>query len=139
MGHTVRCIEYFHVTVKDLPGESWGVLAHLADAGVNLLAFNAVPVGSTVAQLTLFPEDPAPLVAFASRTGLRLSGQARALLIQGDDEVGALVDVHRRLADARVNVYASNAVAVGGGRYGYVIHVRADEFDAAASLLGAQK
>ena len=136
MGHKVSSIQYFYTTIKDLPGEALAVLSRLAAAGVNLLAFNAVPVGSTIAQLTLFPEDPEPLVDFAARNGLVLSDQGRALLVQGDDQVGALVEIHRKLADAQISVYASHAVTDGSGRYGYVIHVRADQFDAAARSLG---
>lgn len=136
MGHTVRSINYFHVTIKDLPGEALTVLTRLADAGVNLLAFAAVPIGSTVAQLTLFPEDPEPLIEYAARAGLRLSEPARALLVQGDDEVGALVGVHRQLAEAGVDVYASNGVSDGGGRYGYILHLRANDYETAARILG---
>ena len=137
MGHTVRSIDYFHATIKDLSGEALGILRRLADAGVNLMAFNAVPVGANVAQVTLYPEDSEPLLEFAGRTGLRLSEPAQALLVHGDDEVGALVEIHRQLADERIDVYASNGVTDGHGRYGYVIHVRAKDLDAAARVLGA--
>ena len=137
MGHVVRSIDYFHATIKDLPGEALGILSQLAAAGVNLMAFNAVPIGANVAQVTLFPEDSEPLLEFAGRTGLRLSGPAQALLVQGDDEVGALVEVHRQLADERIDVYASSGVTDGRGRYGYVIHVRSRDLDAAARILGA--
>lgn len=136
MGHTVRAIDYFHVTVRDLPGSALRVLSRLSTAGVNLLAFSVVPVGSTVAQLTLFPEDAEPLVEYAARSGIQLSEPARALLVQGDDEVGALVDVHRQLADAQISVYASNGVSDGSGRYGYIIHVRAQDFASAQRALG---
>lgn len=136
MRHTVRPVEYFHATVRDQAGEAFRVLSSLADAGVNLLAFSATPVGATAAHMMLFPEDPQALVAYAGRSGMVLSGPERALMVQGDDELGALAEIHRQLADARVNVFASSAVTGGESRYGYVIYVRAEEFDAAARALG---
>ena len=136
MTHTVRPVDYFHATVRDRAGEAFRVLSSLADAGVNLLAFSASPVGATAAHMVLFPEDPATLVAYADRSGMLLHGPERALMVQGDDKLGALAEVHRQLADAGINVFASNAVTGGEGRYGYVIHVRAEEFDVAARALG---
>jgi hypothetical protein len=136
MSHTVRPVDYFHATVYDRAGEAYKVLTSLAAAGVNLLAFSASPVGATASHMVLFPEDTSALVAYAGRSGMVLSGPERALMVQGDDELGALAQVHRSLADARVNVFASNAVTGGEGRFGYVIHVRAEDFDAAARALG---
>jgi hypothetical protein len=136
MTHTVRPVDYFHATVRDRAGAAYQVLSGLADAGVNLLAFSASPVGATAAHMVLFPEDADALVAYAGRSGMVLSGPERALMVQGDDRLGALAEVHRRLADARINVFASNAVTGGQNRYGYVIHVRAEDFDAAARALG---
>ena len=136
MSHIVRPVDYFHATVHDRAGEAYRVLSSLAEAGVNLLAFSASPVGATAAHMVLFPEDADALVAYAARSGMVLSGPERALMVHGDDRLGALAELHRRLADARVNVFASHAVTGGEGRYGYVIHVRAEDFDAAARALG---
>jgi hypothetical protein len=86
--------------------------------------------------MVLFPEDADALVDYAGRSGMMLSGPERALMVQGNDRLGALAELHRQLADARINVFASNAVTGGEGRYGYVIHVRAEDFDAAARALG---
>jgi len=64
-----------------------------------------------------------------------LDGPHRALLVRGDDELGALASVHERLYEASVNVYASSGVADGRGSYGYIIHVRPEEYERAASAL----
>ena len=136
MSHAVRPVDYFHATVHDRAGEAYRVLSSLAEAGVNLLAFSAAPVGGTAAHMVLFPEDASALVEFAARTGMVLHGPERALMVHGGDRLGALAELHRRLADARVNVFASRAVTGGEGRYGYVIHVRSEDFDAASRALG---
>jgi hypothetical protein len=95
-----------------------------------------LPVGPTRTQLTLFPEESARLVEAARRAGLTLDGPQPALLVQGDDELGALARVHRDLAQAGVNVYASTGVADGRGAFGYILYVRPDEYERAAQVLG---
>ena len=136
MSASISPVQYFYANVKDRPGEAYGFLSTLSGSEVNLLAFNAVPLGWNTTQLVLFPEDPGTLVRAAAECGLVLSGPERAILVQGDDELGALVDIHRILFEADVNVLASNGVTDGSGRYGYVIYVRPDNFDEAAKALG---
>jgi hypothetical protein len=55
--------------------------------------------------------------------------------MQGDDELGALVEVHEKLYRAGVNVYASMGVSDGADKYGYVIYVREDDCERAAKAL----
>lgn len=136
MASRIRRVEYFHATVQDRPGEAHQILTELARTGINLLAFSAVPAGVERTQLMLFPESVDLLLRVAARSGLVLAGPQRALLVQGDDELGALAEVHRHLADARVNVYASTGVADGRGGFGYVLFVRSDDFESAARVLG---
>ncbi len=136
MAHRIRRVEYFHVTVPDRPGEAFRFLSALAEAGLDLLAFTAIPVGIFQTQLTIFPSDPARLQTEGARLGLRLDGPHGALLVQGKDVPGALVSVHERLYDAGVNVYAANGVAGTGGEYGYVIYVRPEDMARAVEALG---
>ena len=135
MSVTVRRIQYHHTTAADRPGSAYAILRELAAAGVSLLAFSCVPVGPTSVQITLFPEDPDRLESEAPALGLSLSPSHPAFLVQGRDEIGALADVHRRLFDADVNVYASTGVAGSEGHFGYVIYVRPDDYEKAASVL----
>ena len=90
MAFTIRPIEYYYANVRDELGAAYRVLSQLAERGVNLLAFTAVPTGPTLAQFSLFPEDPNKLVAEARGAGLPLDGPHHALLVQGDDELGGL-------------------------------------------------
>jgi hypothetical protein len=132
---TVRRVEYYYANVRDELGAAYRVLAELAERGVSLLAFTAVPSGPTLAQFSLFPEDPPKLVAEARTAQLALDGPHNAFLVQGDGELGALARVHQRLFDAGVNVYASTGVTDGRGAFGYVVYVREDQFDQAARAL----
>ena len=135
MAFKIRRVEYFYTTVVDQPGEAYKLLSQLADVGINLLAFTAVPVGPIRTQLSLFPDDPARLSTEGKRIGMALDGPHRALLVQGDDELGALAEIHAKLYEAEVNVYASNGVTDGEGSYGYVVYVRPEEFERAAHAL----
>jgi len=132
----VKRVDYFYATVTDRPGEAYKLLSQLASAEVNLHAFSIVPIGAEATQLVLFPENVARLARAAEEAGLVLAGPQRAFLITGDDELGALVGVHRKLFDSQVNIYASNGVTDGGKGYGYIVYVRPEEFDHAAQVLG---
>jgi hypothetical protein len=136
MAFHVRRIDYFSTTVRDDPGEAYKLLATLANLGVNLLAFTAVPVGTLHTQLTIFPEDSAKLANEAKKDRLALDGPHPALLVQGDDELGALAELHMKLMKANVNVYASTGVADGAGSFGYVIYVRPQQYNLAVAALG---
>jgi len=135
MSYTIRRVEYFNTSVKDEPGESYKVLSAFAGLGVNLLAFTAVPVGPDTTQLTLFPEEASKMASEAEKAKMLLDGPHQALLVQGDDELGALAIVHEKLYRADVNVYASTGVSDGHGKYGHVIFVRPEDYDRAAKAL----
>jgi hypothetical protein len=135
MAYKISQVDYFYTTVPDRPGEAYKLLSVLSELGINLLAFAAVPVGPTRTQLTLFPDDSLRMEAEARKAGLELDGPHPALLVRGDDELGALAQIHDRLNSAGVNVFASTGVADGGGSFGYVIYVRPEEFERAAACL----
>jgi hypothetical protein len=135
MAFKIRAVDYFYTTVDDHPGEAYKLLAMLAQQGVNLLALNGMPVGVDRTQMTLFPEDTRRLTDAAKYARMSLDGPHRALLVQGDDELGALAAVHSKLHEAGVNVYASTCVTDGKGAYGYLLYVRPEEFDRALKAL----
>jgi len=136
MATKIRRVEYFNTAVRDEPGSAYRILSDIAGQGVNLLAFTAVPVGPTLTQLTLFPDDPARLKQTAGLARIHLDGPYSALLVQGDDHLGVLAEVHEKLWQAGVNVFASSAVTDGKGDFGYVIYVRPETFESAATALG---
>ena len=136
MAFTIRPVEYFYLNVRDELGAAYKILSLLAERGVSLLAFTAVPAGPTLAQFALFPADTNKLVAEARSAAMTLEGPHHALLVQGDDELGALASVHERLVGAGVDIYASAGVTDARGSFGYVLYVREDQFERAVSALG---
>lgn len=135
MAFTISRVEYYYANVRDELGAAYRVLSQLAERGVNLLAFTAVPSGPNLAQFALFPEHANVLVAEARAAGLPLDGPHHALLVQGDDELGAFASVHERLAGAGVDIYASSGVIDGRGSFGYIVYVREEQFEKAAAAL----
>lgn len=136
MGFNIRRVSYFHTAIQDQPGEAYKLLSQLAEFGINLLAITAIPVGPVLTQLTLFPEDALKMESEAKKVGLSLDGPYPALLVQGDDELGALVGVHEKLYQANVNVASATGVTDGKKSYGYVLYFRSEEFEKAAAALG---
>ena len=136
MKNTVRRASYFYATVKDQPGQAYQALNQLAELGINLLALTVVPIGPNTTQMTIFPSDEEDLQDIARETGMPVDGPHHAILVQGNDEIGALADIHKILFEAGINVYASNGVSDGKGSYGYLLYVRPEAFEEAAKALG---
>ena len=135
MAETIRRVDYFYIVTPDKPGEEARALATLQDAGINLLAFTGFPKGRS-AQLDFVPADPAAFVQAAKRARWKLSPRKTAFLVEGEDRVGALADVAARLAAAKINVTASNAICAGAGRYGAILWVKPRDVNRAAKALG---
>jgi hypothetical protein len=133
----VRTVSYFYTRVEDKPGKAYNVLSRLVSEEINLLAFSAIPYGSGIVELTLFPNSVDDLLSAAREMGWKLSGPQHAFLIQGDDRLGAIADIHRQLLDAGVDIYASTGVTDGQGHFGYVIYIKEGHFDAAAQALAS--
>jgi len=136
MSLSVRPVDYFTLTVPGEAENAYRLLGLLAAHGVNLVAFNAIPVGLHATQLVLFPEDGERLLTVAREQRLALAGPDRALFVQGDDELGALARIHEQLALEGVQPYASSGLTDGHGGFGYVVYVRQSQFAAATRALG---
>ena len=136
MACSISRVEYYHTTIKDRPGEAYKFLSQLALLRINLLAFTAIPVSETDTRVTVYPENPKFMKNEAARAGLYLEGPHPALLVQCDDRLSALADIHLRIYEASVNVESASGVTDGRGAFGYVIHVKTEDFEKAAEALG---
>lgn len=136
MAETVRGMDYYYVLVPDKPGEGARILDELRSTGVNLVAYSGFPSGRG-AQLDFVPVDSAAFKAVAKQKKWKVKGPKRAFIIEGDDRLGACAAVLDRLAAAKINVTAMDAVAAGGGRYGAILWVNPRDVKRAAAILGA--
>jgi hypothetical protein len=135
MAIRVRAVEYFYIRVENEPNKAYELLEQLASEDINLLAFSAIPFGPNHVELSIFPERAEIFQAVAEGSGWKVTGPQHAILIQGDDRLGAVAEIHRKLQAAGVRVYASNGVTDGQGRYGYVIYTKEGDHLAAAKAL----
>jgi hypothetical protein len=135
MSANIYSVDYFYTTVEDAPGQGCKFLEMLAQEDVNLLAFNAFPVGRDRTQLVIYPLNSTWLGDLARHQGLRLVGPHHAFMIHGDDELGALVTIHQKLCDAEINVSSSTGLSDGRGGYRYIMHVHPDDYPRSLKVL----
>ncbi len=76
-------------------------------------------------------------VKAAARTARwKVVGPKKAFVIEGEDRVGAFVDYFAKLAEAKINVTATDVVSAGAGRLGAIIWVKPRDVKRAARVLG---
>jgi len=133
---SVRKASYYSMKVPQRPGSGAQLLAALKAAKVNLLAFTGFPEGGG-AQVDFVPQDNAQFVKAARKAGLRISPRKTVFLARGGDRVGALTQILGKLARAKINLVALNAVTAGKRRYGAMFWVKPKDVAKAARLLRA--
>ncbi len=136
MPEIVKRVEYFYAVVENVPGEARRLLEFCSAHSVNLVNFTAFPIGEGRAQLDFFPANTEKLITAASEAGVPLVGPKKAFMICGADRAGVLIEYHLRLADAGINLYASNGTTDGHGGFGYVLWVKPEDYEKAAKALG---
>jgi hypothetical protein len=135
MTFDIKRVEYYNITVEGYAGEASKLLSVFAGVGVSLLAFKAVPLESMRTQFTLFPNDGLKMTAGAKKAGLELDGPHSALLIQGDDESGALADIYEKLSQADIHVHESSGIADIKGSYGVILYLKQEDCEKAMEAL----
>lgn len=139
MSARIFSVDYYYTTVENRPGRGCQFLKLLAAGDVNLMAFNAFPVSTDRTQLVIYPQNATWLGEVARRENITLHGPYHAFLVQGDDELGALVEIHEKLCDAEINVSSSTGLTDGHGRYRYIMHVQPEDYDRALKVLGVDQ
>ena len=136
MADTVRLVEYFYVMAPQKTGVGAALLTELQQAGVNLLVFSGFPSGRG-AQIDFVPEDATAFRAVARKAKWKVTGPKKALMLMGDDRPGVTAEFLQKLAAAKINVTAIQAVCAGAGRYGAILWVAPRDVAKAARTLGA--
>ena len=137
MAATIRKLGYYSMKVPNRAGAGAKLLDALRLEGVNLLAFTGFPV-SGGAQVDFVPESDTAFRRAAKHAGLKLSARKAVFILQGDDRPGALASAAGKLAAARINITALDAVCAGKRRFGAIFWVKAKDVARAARVLGAR-
>ena len=135
MAETIRQVDYYYTMAPNKPGEACRLLDGLKAAGVNLLAFSGFPRGRQ-AQLDFVVSDATAFKAVAKWAKLKVQGPKACFLIEGDDRRGAGAALTGKLASAKINVTALQAVGAGAGRYAAILWVKPRDVKKAAKALG---
>jgi hypothetical protein len=136
MAETVRLVDYYSMEVSNTPGAALQILERLCEAGVYLLTFSGFPKGRR-AQLDFVPANTPALRAVARKAGWKLVGPKKGFLIYGDDRVGVVAELLEKLAKAKINVTATQAIIAGADRFGMILWVKARDVRRASKALGA--
>ena len=136
MALEIKKVSYYNITIDGNAGEAAKLLSVFADAGVNLLAFKAVPWESVCTRFSLFPDDSSKMIRGAKTAGLDLDGPYSALLIKGyDDESGALADIFAKLSETGVIVYEAGGIANIKESYGVLLYLKQEDCQKAMAAL----
>ena len=137
MAITVRKTAYFSMRISNRAGQGAGLLNGLATHGVNLLAFTGFPNAGR-AQVDFIPDDVVKFTRAARKLGLKVSKRKTVFWVRGSDRPGAIAGVCDKLAKARINMVAMDAVSAGAGRYGAIFWVKPKDVAKASRVLGAR-
>jgi predicted amino acid-binding ACT domain protein len=136
MSETVRLVDYYYIETPDKPGEGLRALDLLRQAGVYLLAYSGFPKGRR-SQLDFVPANVPAFKAAARKARWKVTGPKKVFLICGEDRVGVVADLFAQLAEAKVNVTASQAIIAGSDRFGMILWVKPRDVKKAAKALNS--
>ena len=131
----VRRIRCFSLSVDHKPGVISEIVKTLKEHSIDLTALWGFGMGSDRAEIICQPTDPERFKKTAEGAGWKIK-EGSAFEINGEDQVGILVDMLDRIAGKGVNIEAVNVVAVAG-QYGGCIWAQEGEDDKLGEILGA--
>jgi hypothetical protein len=126
------------MTVPSRVGQAEAVLSAVKEAGINMHAFSGFPTKAGKSQIDFISDDSAAIRRLAKKSNWRLSKTKKAFLVQGNDEIGAVHKIFKKLSDEKINVTAADSVAAGVGRYGMILWVKPKVYNRAARVLKAK-
>ena len=132
----IKLTPYYNMTITGNAAEGFKLLSVFADAGVNLLAFKAVPAGPNQTRFILFPDKPKKMEKGAEKAAIKMDGPFSAIIVKSDsDEPGECGMVHEKLAQAGVNVKESSGLADIKDSYGIIFYIEEEDSEKAMSAL----
>lgn len=133
----VKRVPYFYAIFEDASGVGYGLMQLFKQKELTLIGFHAFPLYDRQTQMNFFPENPKRFQAAMAESGVRLIGPKEAFIVRGATGLNTIIDHHKVLADAGINVKASDGIADPDGRFAYLLWVNHADVERAAGLLGA--
>ncbi len=132
---TAKKIDVLTVSLEPKPGALAKVLTAFREAKVNLNASWAYQMGPGEAQAHFFAADLDRAKQVLTKEGKTPKTES-AFWVEDADQIGNYQNVLQRLAQAGINVEATDAFAIGG-KFATVIFVAEKDVPKAAKALGA--
>ena len=135
MKFNVRRLEYVNIEVDFRVSDASRLLSTLAGSGIDFLAYKATSKKGKRAQFTLFSESAPQIAEVAGKNQFKVDGPYSAIVVSGNEEIGALAAIYERLSQANIDVDESSGIAHINGGYGVVLYVKQEHCDKALVAL----
>jgi hypothetical protein len=123
----VRQIEYTNIVVEYRVSDASKLLSTLASGGIDFLAYKATNIGGKQTVFTLFSDSAQKMAEVADKHGFKVDGPYSAILVKGDEEIGALAAIYEKLSQANINVDESSGIAHIKGGYGLILYIKQED------------
>jgi hypothetical protein len=132
---TVKRVKNFVIEAEDKPGVLAQFAKTLRDSGVNLKGLWGFGTQPGKAQIYCVPEDEAKFREACQKAG-KTAKEGSCFSVSGEDRPGALCDLLDKVAAAKVNIHALDAISTGGV-FGAYLWGEAKDIEALGKALGA--
>ena len=127
---TVECLDW---PATDRPGELLMYAEQLMENGVNLDALWGYVTHDNKARIAAIGKKPSQLKAALRKIGVK-PRLCKGFYVSGKDKTGALIDVFRKLSNAKINIECAEAIATQG-KYAGTIWVSPSDLTKAKKIL----
>ena len=134
MATHVSTIETLVVELETKPGALGQVYNAFREAGVNVNASWGFERGPGKAQAILYPRDMTKTKDVLTKMKLKFT-PGKACYAEGDDKVGCYADLLQKVTAAKVNLHATDAMAIGG-KFACAFWTEDKDFPALCRALG---
>jgi hypothetical protein len=132
---TAKRVAYFKAKIEDKPGALLALAKDLKEKKLDLIALKGVGQAGQ-GEILVIAKSPDKLREAWKASGV-LVEEGTVFFLSGTDTAGALVTSLDAIANAGVNIVATEAIAVGG-KFGAVLWVPPEDLDKTAQALGAK-
>jgi hypothetical protein len=123
----VRQIEYTNIVVEYRVSDASKLLSTLASSGIDFLAYEATSIEGKQTLFTLFSDNAQKMAKVADKHGFKVDGPYSAILVKGDEEIGALAAIYDKLSQANISVDESSGIAHINGGYGVILYIKQED------------